>query len=68
MPDLDGSHQNLAEFRWISSKSGQILTDLVEIWLDLAGFVSGERRSPVRSSILGFSCEDLSTDLLDLVF
>ena len=33
--------------------------DLVEVWLDLAGFASGEKRRPVRLVGLSFSCEDL---------
>ena len=65
--NLDRSHQNLVGFQQILSKSGWILTDLVEIWPNLAGFTFGERRSLVGLVGLKFSCEDMPTDWLNLV-
>ena len=41
--------------------------DFIEIWLDLVGFSSGERRSLVGLVGLGFSCEDPPTDPLILI-
>ena len=37
--------------------------DLVEVWPNLAGFSSREKRRPVRSVGLNFSCEDPLTNL-----
>ncbi|KAK9998199.1 hypothetical protein SO802_017802 [Lithocarpus litseifolius] len=68
--DLDRSRQNLVrsrqEFRQLLSKSGWISTDLVEIWPNLGGFVSGER-SLVGSVGLSFSYEDTPTNQSDLI-
>ena len=48
-------------FQWISSRSGRILMDFIEIWPDLAK-VSFGKRSPVGSVGLSFSCKDPPTD------
>ena len=48
----------------ISSKSGQNLMDLVEVWPNLAGFASREKRRPIGSVGLYFLCENPPTNLL----
>ena len=73
--DLNGSCRNLGGFQLISLKFGQISIDLVEIWSDLDGphrdlvrVAFGERRSPIESIGLCFSCEDPQTDSPDSGF
>ena len=48
-------------FQRISSRSGQISTDFVVIWPDLAKVSSGERSS-IKSAGHGVTCKNLPTD------